>query len=214
MWRKLEPEQYYGYEGQALVYFRQGKYEASIQASEQALKFRPHQQTYLDFGTAYFYAGRHNEAMKMFEKAVELEANNELYLGNLADAYRRAGQKERRRRDVRPGNRAGLQGPERQPSRHQHDGQPGARLREEGRAGAGLRTDRPRWAIDAADVDLLYTEAVVHAIAGRAAEAIASLRAAFERGYSPAQALREPDLEKLSKLSDFQRLTREFAARR
>ena len=48
----------------------------------------------------------------------------------------------------------------------------------------GLEFIRRARNIDANDNELMYKEAVINAIAGQASDAVASLRAALENGYS------------------------------
>src|SRR5215831_8137948 len=52
------------------------------------LQIQPDAGAYSNLGVVYFYTGHHADSARMFEKAVELEPQNYLYRGNLADAYR------------------------------------------------------------------------------------------------------------------------------
>jgi len=60
--------------------------------------------------------------------------------------------------------------------------------------------------IDASDPQLIYDEAVVHALANRPELAIESLRSAFKTGISPEQARLDPDFESLRANSAFIKL--------
>ncbi|MCX6632262.1 MAG: tetratricopeptide repeat protein [Candidatus Solibacter sp.] len=207
---ELEPDSAYGYEGQGQAYFRQGKYVAAIGAFEEAVKLRPDASSYSNLGTAYFYAGRFGTARDMFEKAVQVQPNNELYLGNLADAYRRAGQKEQAIATYNKAIARAYKDLNVNPRATVTMGSLSLYYARKGEAARATDFIGRARSLDPADVELMYTEGIVHALAGRNAEAMASLRSAFKKGYSVAQALREPDLENLAKLPEFQQLTREF----
>jgi serine/threonine-protein kinase len=70
------------------AYFQVGRYDDAAAALQRALEIAPTAATFTNLGTLRFYQGRYNDALPAFEKAVELGANNSLYWGNLADAYR------------------------------------------------------------------------------------------------------------------------------
>jgi hypothetical protein len=52
-------------------------------------------------------------------------------------------------------------------------------------------------AINNADVNLMYAEAVIHVLAGRSAEALTALGTALKAGYPLANARIDPDLKSL-----------------
>jgi hypothetical protein len=57
--------------------------------------------------------------------------------------------------------------------------------------------------IDANYNALIYYQAVVHSLAGRRAEALQSLRQAFEKGYPPEEARNDPELKSLQSDPDY-----------
>ena len=64
--------------------------------------------------------------------------------------------------------------------------------------------------IDANDNELMYKEAVINAMAGRQPEALASLRAALQKGYSVAQAKNDPELKALAANPELNKLIAGF----
>jgi tetratricopeptide (TPR) repeat protein len=92
---ELAPEISIGYENVGGVYFSQGKFKEAIQYWEKALAITPNPDLYSNIGTSYFYLQRYAESVPMFEKAVAMNPNDEETTGNLADAYRWNGQKEK-----------------------------------------------------------------------------------------------------------------------
>jgi hypothetical protein len=63
--------------------------------------------------------------------------------------------------------------------------------------------------IDASDVQLIYDEAVIRALANQPQLAIESLRYAFKKGNSPEQAKLDPEFKSLSDNPDFIKLVSE-----
>jgi tetratricopeptide (TPR) repeat protein len=65
--------------------------------------------------------------------------------------------------------------------------------------------------INGNDNDLIYKEAVIHAIAGKQADALPGLREAFQKGYAPEQAKNDPELKPLRTNPEFDKLLNEFS---
>ena len=92
---QLEPDNPAGYNNLGLVYFSLGKYEESISAFQKSLQIVPSAQVYTNLATAYFYMKRYPEALPLFEKAVEMSPEDQSFMGNLADGYRWAGNRDK-----------------------------------------------------------------------------------------------------------------------
>jgi serine/threonine-protein kinase len=79
-----------------LAYYNLGQLEQAAAMWRRTLQLQPDAQAYSNLGVVYFYTGHHADSARMFEKAVELEPQNYLFRGNLADAYRwTPGEKDR-----------------------------------------------------------------------------------------------------------------------
>jgi serine/threonine protein kinase/tetratricopeptide (TPR) repeat protein/TolB-like protein len=91
----LAPDLDIGYQNIGNIYLAQGKYQEAVPYFQTCLKIRPYWLTYLNLGTAYFFLKQYASALEMFEKAVELNPNDMLTIGNLADGYRAAGQEDK-----------------------------------------------------------------------------------------------------------------------
>jgi tetratricopeptide (TPR) repeat protein len=65
-----------------------GHYEEAASLFQQALAIEPNARTYANLGTLRFFQGRFTDAVGPLEKAVQLQATNYLFWGNLGDAYR------------------------------------------------------------------------------------------------------------------------------
>jgi len=64
--------------------------------------------------------------------------------------------------------------------------------------------------IDANNVEFIYNQGVIEAIAGRPEDALKSLREAFQKGYPPDDAENDPELKDLRARPEFGNLVKEF----
>ncbi len=207
---ELESDNPIGWENTGNAYIRQGKWEECIPAFQKALALQPYYTTYSNLGTAYFFLKRYPESVQMFEKAVELNANDATTTGNLADALRASGNSARavpaydkaialayKELQVNPRSASTL-------------GMLALFYAKKGDKSNAADFIRRARAIDRKDVLLAYSEAVVHALAGRNADALRVLREAFQNGYPAKEARSDPELKKLQSLPEFEKLMREF----
>ncbi len=85
---EVAPDCYISHRNLAGVYQLQGSYDAAASALQRSLEIRPTWSGYSNLGTLHFSLGRYEEAVRAYEKALELGANDYRVWGNLADAYR------------------------------------------------------------------------------------------------------------------------------
>jgi eukaryotic-like serine/threonine-protein kinase len=211
---QLEPDNYAGYNNLGLVYFSLGKYEESISAFQKALKIEPSAQIYTNLATAYFYTKRYQEALPIFEKAVEMSPEDQSFMGNLADGYRWAGNKDKAqatyekaislaykqlRVNPRDANVAGLLA-----LYYAKKGDPQ-------KAKSFIQKAR---AIDHSDVYLIYIAAVVDTIGNQPADAVKELTMALEKGFSPGDVTVEPEFTPLQSRPDFQLMMKRFTSKK
>jgi serine/threonine-protein kinase len=207
---ELEPDNPVGHENIGIVYFRQGKWEECIPAFQKALSIRPYFSVYSNLGTAYFFLKQYDDAVPMFEKAVEMNPNEEVAVGNLADAYRWSGRLDQARAtydraislaykelQVNPRNAVALS------SLAIYYGKKG----DAAKAREFIRRAR---SINPTDGSLVYISAVVNALANRPEQAVKDLREAFTKGYPPGEAWHDPELAVLQANPEFQKLFQEF----
>jgi serine/threonine-protein kinase len=208
---ELEPDNNFGYLNTGVIYFQQGKYDQCIPFFQKSLQIQPHYLTYSNLGTALFYLKRYAESVPMFEKAVEMNQNESLLMGNLADAYRWSNQLDKanvtyektialsfKQLQVNPRDANVLDGL-------------GLCYAKKGDAMQALDFMRRARALSPADVNLIYDQALVFAITGRSAEALKTLREALQKGYSLEQAKSDPELTALQGTPEFGKLVKEFS---
>ena len=176
----LAPGDALGYEDIGSVYLRQGRWSQCIPLFQKALAIRPHEVTYSNLGTAYFYLKRYGEAVRMFEKAVELNSNEELWLGNLADAYRWSGQMDKALRVYDQAIKLAYRELQVNSRDSSALGSLALYHAKKGDASRALQFIRKGRAIDPIDVELIYIEAVVQNLAGHQQEALKALSEALK----------------------------------
>lgn len=207
---ELEPKNVWGFLNVGAVLFSQGKYEECIPAFRQALDIQPSWSTLSNLGTAYFYLKRYAESVETLEKAVAMNPNQEIVVGNLADAYRWSKLPEKATATYAKAIALAYDELEVNP----RDAAVMANLAlYYAKTGNAIRAQdfvRRARSIDATSVEYMYTEAIVLTLSGRNQEAVKSLRLALERGYALADAVSNPELEALQSLPEFQTILSEF----
>ena len=150
----------------------------------------------------------------MYEKAVELNPNDEMVIGNLADAYRSSGQNEKALATYDKAIALAIKALQVNPRDSVTMGSLALYYSKKGQSTQATEYIRRARSIDAKNVGLLYIEATVHAQAGRPDKAFASLRDAFRNGYPAEEARNDPELNSLHSLPEFEKLVREFSRKR
>jgi len=205
----LVPRDAVAYEDIGLVYFRQGQWSQSIPPFQKALAISPYYQTYSNLGAAYFYLKQYGDAVKMFERAVELNRDEGLSVGNLADAYRWSGDKDKALTIYDQAIKLTVQELQANPRDASAMGNLALYHAKEGDKGLALEFIRRGRSIDPINAELIYIEAVVQNLAGHQQKALKALSEALQKGYSPQKARDDPELSNLQRPPAFARLVHE-----
>jgi tetratricopeptide (TPR) repeat protein/predicted Ser/Thr protein kinase len=165
---------------------------------QRALEVEPSPRLYSNLGTLRYFQGKYLDAVAPMEKAVEGSANNYLYWGNLADAYRWTPGNEAKAKDaylraIQLGREKLATNPE------------DSNLRSSIAGWLAKRGDKAEALSEAARVDAspqkkpgtLFKCALAYEIAGKRDKALASLAAAIEGGYALREIENEPELASL-----------------
>ena len=211
---ELEPDNDWGHWNVGVALFSQGKFNECIAPFQKALQIKPSGPVYSNLGTAYFYLKRYTEAVRMFEKAAEMSPNEEMVFGNLADAYRWSAQPEKAAAAYDKAISLAYKQLEVNPRDANVLSSLALYYAKKGDAARASDFIRRARSIDKANVDFMYSQAVVDTLAGRNQDAIRSLRAALEKGYGLTNALGDPELTKLAALPEFKRLEADFSSNR
>ena len=207
---ELEPQNNFGYLNVGVVYFQQGKYEESIPYFQKSLEIQPDDKAYSDLGSAYFYLKRYNDSVPMFEKAVQMSPNEEQFTGNLADAYRWSGQREKANTTYDKAIALAYKDLAVNPRNSDTLGSLALYYAKKGMPAEALNFIQRARSINKEDVGLVYTAAVVEALANHPDNALRLLREAFQRGYSVQEASSDPELNSLRSRPEFEKLLAEF----
>jgi serine/threonine-protein kinase len=211
---QLEPQNAAGYDNIGSVYSRMGRYEESLAAFQKALQIQPYPATYTNLGTSFFYLKRYSESVPMFQKAVEMSPNDEAFVGNLADAYRWAGDKNKANATYDQAIALAykqLQVNPRDASALGHMALYNAKKGDVAQANDFIKRAR---AIDPSDVYLIYTAAVVATIANDQKTAFDSLRSALQKGFATDDMQADPEFTPLHDKPEYQALLKEFAQKK
>jgi tetratricopeptide (TPR) repeat protein len=207
----LEPDNAAGYDNVGSVYSRMGKYEESITAYQKALQIQPYAATYSNLATAFFYLKRYPEAVQTFEKAVQMNPGDETYTGNLADAYRWAGQKDKANATYDKAISLAYKQLQVNPRDATIMGHLALYYGKKGDSTQAKEFIKRARSIDPSDVYSLYISAVVDTIANEPKPAIATLRTALQKGFSVGDVESEPEFAPLRLSPDYQAMIKQFA---
>jgi len=208
---ELEPENSIGYMNIAAAYFRQGKYAESIPFLQKALQLQPSADLYSNLGTTYFFLRRYDEAVPLFEKAVELNPNDEENMGNLADAYRWSGHPDKAEKTYDRAIALAYRDLQVNPRNASTLDSLALYYAKKGDSGQALQFSRRARSIDPNNIQFLYDEAEVLALANRPEEALKVLREAFQKGYPIEEAKNDPELKSMWTFPEFESLVKEFS---
>jgi tetratricopeptide (TPR) repeat protein len=133
----------------------------------------------------------------MFEKAADMQPNAENYVGNLADGYRWAGEREKARAAYDKAIGLALKAIQVNPRDAATRGNLALYYAKRGDAAAAQRFMKEARAIDPKSVDLLYNEAVLSALVGDKDRAFADLGKALDAGLPLSSVETDPDMRGL-----------------
>jgi len=179
------------------AYERLSQYDQSIVALQKAIALHPDWQTYSNLSAVYFYLGRYDEAVQWAQKAVDVSPNQHMAVGNLADAYRWSGQKDKanetyekaialafRELQVNPQDTVALEGL-------------ALYYAKKGQPDKGMEFIHRARSIDRDNVELIYMQALVENLANDPADALRDLQEALSKGYPVKDAQADPEFGNL-----------------
>ena len=211
---ELAPDNPIGYQNTGAVYFRLGKWDESIAAYQKSLNLQPDATVYSDIGTAYFFLKRYDDSIQMFEKAVGLSPQDEQVMGNLADAYRAAGRKDQATTTYDKAIQLAFRQLQVNPKLAPVTGDLALYYAKKGDGGHALEYIRQARSLDREDLQLLYFQAQIYSLTNHPQDAMTTLRQAFQKGYSPEEAVSDPELGSIKSLPEFSKLVAEYSPKK
>ncbi len=201
---ELDPGNSNGWVNLGALAAQEGKWTDSIPALQKALELKPSVESYSNLGTSYFFLGQYEAARGQFSKALEMSPQRADLVGFLADCYRRLGQAPQARSTYDRAISLAYKSLQTNPRDARSLRDLGVFYAKQGDSTRGLEFIRRARGIDPEDVDFLYDEAVINALANRMPEALKALQEALTKGYSSRIALGDPDLASLRQQPEFQ----------
>jgi len=204
---ELNPDRAEGWANVGAVLYQQGKWNESIPNFQKAIELQPNALYFYNLGTTYLYLGRYDDAAKMFEKAVSITGNNARFRVSLADAYRWSGQTAKAAATYEQAISLAFKSIQVNPQDSEALGYLAISYAKKNDPKQAAQFIARARAIDQQNNELMYDEAVVHALAGETKEALGSLQQALRSGYSLKQVQGDPDLKPVRALPEFAQLS-------
>ncbi|MGH9196664.1 MAG: tetratricopeptide repeat protein, partial [Acidimicrobiia bacterium] len=207
---ELEPDNVNGYNNLGATHLQLGKYEEAAAAFQKALVLKPTAETYTNLGITYAFGGKFGDAVSMFDKAVQLSPSSELFVGNLADGYRWAGRHDEAQKTYDKAISLAFKELQVNPRNAVTRINLALYYAKRGDVTTGERYAKEALSIDSSNVNILYSQAVVHVLAKHLAEGLTALEAALRAGYPVSMAQADPDLALLRSHPGFGEVIRKF----
>lgn len=211
---ELAPDGIYGLRNLAGALIADDRLPEATELLKRALQVRPTPTLYSNLGTVYFYQGLYPEAAAAYQKALASPsgANRHTLWGNLGDAWR---QIPHRRDEAPEAFRHAVRMLEPEVGREPGD----ARLRSQlalylAKASQEEEARREIARVKTTEGRSLFRLAIACEVLGDREQALGFLQQAFQQGFPPAEAGREPDLLALRADTRYQRLLGELGRRR
>jgi serine/threonine protein kinase/Flp pilus assembly protein TadD len=203
---KLEPKIPIGWANLAVVACMEGNYEGCIQASQKANDLEPNPVTYQNIAQAYYFLHKYPLARENAQKAVDLNPNNQLFYGIIADTYRVDGDPQKANELYDKAITLALHDLQVNPRDAVTMGNLAvyyARRHSETRALDFIKRAR---AMDPGLSELMYDNALIDLAFKRPADAVSNLTLAAKNGFSLKQIASDPDFQVLEKEPAFKNL--------
>jgi serine/threonine-protein kinase len=208
---ELEPENATGWSNVGTTYQRMGMFKESIPQYQKSIELQPNWIGYANLGYVYTVLKECGQAIQALEKSVELAPNQEAAVGNLADAYRCAGQMDKANATYDKAIALAFHDLQVNPQSTSAMSDLAVYYSRRGDPAKGMQFIRQARSIDNKDLELLFTQATVESLANKPNDAIRTLREALSKGY-PVYVIKDnPDFEKLGANPEFQSLLKQYS---
>ena len=207
---ELAPKNKEGWTNIGTVDYALGKWNEAVEAFKKALDLNPSAELYSNLGTSYFFEERYDEARANFEKAVEMSPQRAIFVGNLADCYRWLSQKDKAAATYDRAISLSLQALRTNPRDVDALSELGQFYAKKGDTEKGLDFIRRARELNPGNVDFIYRETQINALANRIPQALQSLELALSKGYSVREAYADPELKVVRQRPEFPVLAKKF----
>jgi len=143
-----------------------------------------------------------------------LSPNQAVTVGNLADAYRWSGQRDKANATYDRAIALSQKGLQTDPRNAMQMATLSVYYAKKGDSVNAKNYIRRARTIAPSEVYFMYNEALVQSMAGNTKEALTALRTALEKGYSAREAANDPDFTGLKSNPEFQQLVQQYEAKK
>jgi tetratricopeptide (TPR) repeat protein len=203
---RLQPESATGWANLGAAYYRLGDWPQCIAAIEEAIHRQPKAIYYSQLGVANFYSEHYDKAVELFGKAAQMGPLDPSYQAYLGDAYRALGQRDKASAAYDQAIKLAYQNLDTNPNDTDALGYLAGAYAKKGDDATAQSKIQQALKIKPADPGLLDLQAQIHAIAGRTADALLSLKVALQNGYSWKEIQADPEFKGLRGNPQFQQL--------
>jgi tetratricopeptide (TPR) repeat protein len=138
--------------------------------------------------------------------------NQQIAVGNLADAYRWAGQKDKANATYDQAISLAFKDLQVNPQDTYAMAALALYYAKKGQPDKGMEFIRRARAIDSKDVELFYIQAVVENLSNHPADALRDLEQALQKGYPAKEADSDPELDNLRSRPEFGQMIKKFSS--
>jgi tetratricopeptide (TPR) repeat protein/tRNA A-37 threonylcarbamoyl transferase component Bud32 len=202
---ELQPDNARGFLNLGTVYHTMGDTQKALENYKTSIRISPIAEAYSNIGNIEYDEGRYAEAATSFQQAIALSPLNPLLHGNLGDVHARVGRRQAARQAYERAVTLSRQALEVNP----RDAETLMKLAlYEAKLGRRTAVGHAEEAVrrNPDDVEVLYTQAAVHALLDDQAAAIDALRKAIARGYRRELVAKDEDFAKLRNNVAFRQL--------
>ena len=207
---ELEPDNVTGWNNLASMYERVSRYQDSIPAYQKSIEIAPTWAAYCNLGNVYTVLKQYPQAIDALQKSVALAPNQEACVGNLADAYRYSGQTAKANETYEKAIALAFQDLQVNPQNTDDLGDLALYFVKKGDSARGIEFIQRARNLDKRNVELIYTQATVEALANKPTDAMATLHDALSKGYPVKDAQSNPDFATVQNRPDFQALIKQY----
>jgi tetratricopeptide (TPR) repeat protein len=200
---ELQPDSAIGFNNLGVVGMMEGDLALAERSLTRAIEIAPRASNLSNLGTIHYWSGRFADARRAYEQAIALRPDDMSLHRNLGDALFRLGERTAAEAEYGLALDAIADALEVNPRDAGSLGLQGLLEAKLGRPDEARAHVAQALAIAPSDGDIHYRSAVVAALAGDRPKALADLAQALARGYSPALARLDPDLQSLSTAPEF-----------
>jgi len=208
---ELEPDNVTGWNDLATAYAEMGRYDESSAAYQKSIDLSPSWMAYSNLGYVHMAQKQYPQAIQALQKSVELGPNQELAVGNLADAYRYSGQKDKASATYDQAIALAFKALQVNPQDAEAMSDLGLYYAQKGDFNRGTEFVKRARTVDNKDVQLIIKQATVESVGDKPADAIKTLREALSRGYAAKDILQSREFESLQNRQDFQALMKQYS---